>query len=176
VLRRIIAIANGRTTVYAVRMKIEWRRGFLRAWAVLALAWVALVGWNERDQWSNGLSHVHSNGECWDRLAKWPDGKPFDVYDMFGEFDLSSNVEINKKENAWAADSIPERNRWRDIVTQKLRDCEAAKPILQRLTLAVSDKWPALKDSLSVIFFPPLALLIVGWLLGWIARGFWMTT
>jgi hypothetical protein len=104
--------------------------------------------------------------------CQWPDGKPFDVYDMFGEFDLPSNVEMNKKENAWAADSIPERNRWRDIVTQKLRDCEAAKPILQRLTLTLTDSWPTLKESLSLIFLPPLALLIGGWLLGWIARGF----
>jgi hypothetical protein len=161
-------------------MKITWRRGFFRAWVALAVAWVALVGWKERDQWSSGFSYAHTNGECWDRLAKWPDGKPFDVYDMFGEFDLPSNVEINKKENAWAADSIPERNRWRDIVTQKLRDCEAAsdaaKPIMQRLTLTVSESWPILKESLSRIFLPPLALLIAGWILGWIVRGFRTTT
>jgi hypothetical protein len=159
-------------------MKIEWRRGFFRAWAVLALAWVTLVGWNEYGQWANGRPSniVNTEGECWDRLAKWPDGKPFDIYDTFNEFDLPSNIEINKKENVWAADSIPERNRWRDTVLQRLKDCEAAKPILQRLTLTVSDYWPALKDSLSLILLPPLALLIAGCLFGWIIRGFRTTT
>jgi hypothetical protein len=158
-------------------MKIEWQRGFFRAWLVLAVAWVGLVGWNEYGQWATRLSYVHGEGQCWDHLAKWPDGKPFDIYDIIGnEFDLPANVEINKKENAWLADSIPERNRWRDIVTQKLRDCEAAQPITQRLTLAVSDHWPALKDSLSHIFLPPLALLIAGCLLGWTVRAFRTTT
>jgi hypothetical protein len=61
-------------------------------------------------------------------------------------------------------------------VRLKIKDCEAAteaaKPILQRLTLMLSDSWPTLKESLSLIILPPLALLIVGWLLGWIARGF----
>jgi hypothetical protein len=153
-------------------MKIEWQRGFFRAWVVLALAWVGLIGWNEYGQWP-GLSYVHGDGECWDRLAKWPDGKPFNIYDIIGnEFDLPTNVEINKKENAWAADSIPERNRWRDIVTQRLKDCEAAQPITQRLTRTVSDYWPALKGSLFLMFLPPLALLIAGWLLGWIVSGF----
>jgi hypothetical protein len=88
-----------------------------------------------------------------------------------GEFDLPANVEINKKENAWAADSIPERNRWRDTVTQKLRDCEANQPIFERLGGA-SD---ALK-SLFLILLPPLGLLIAGWLLGWIVSGFRTTT
>jgi hypothetical protein len=133
-------------------MKIEWRRGFFRAWMVLALAWVALVGWKERDQWSNGLSYVHSNGECWDRLAKWQDGKPFDdVYDLYND----------------TKDSSSEKDQWRDAVRLKINDCEAAseaaKPIMQRLTLTVSESWPILKESLSFIFLPPFALLIAAW-------------
>ena len=156
-------------------MKIEWRRGFFRAWAVLALAWITLIGWNEYGRWANA-SNVHTERECWDRLAKWPDGTPFradeGIWALVDEFDTESNVEINKKNHEWAADSIPERNRWRDTVRQRLRDCEVAKP----LTLKLSDYWPAFKKSLSLIFFPPLALLIAGFLLGWIVRGFRATT
>jgi hypothetical protein len=36
-------------------MKIEWRRGFFRAWVVLALAWIGLTGWNEYLKWDNYL-------------------------------------------------------------------------------------------------------------------------
>jgi hypothetical protein len=84
-------------------MNIKWRRGFFRGWVVLALAWVALAGWNERDQWSNGGSYVHSNRECWDRLAKWPDGKPFEaeegIWALVDEFDIESNREQLKRNN-----------------------------------------------------------------------------
>ena len=57
---------------------MNWRRGLLRAWVVIALAWVGLVGWHEYAakpwNWDWGLTR---SGECWDRFAKWPDGKPF---------------------------------------------------------------------------------------------------
>jgi hypothetical protein len=157
-------------------MKIEWRRGFFRAWMVLALTWVALVGWSERDQFPESLSYVRHDNECWDRLAKWPDGKRFEaengIWELMPEFDNQRNVQPNKRNNAWRADSIPERKRWRGIIAQKLEDCEAAKvaakPILQRWTLTVS----TLEEPLSLIFLPPLALLVSGWLLGWIVRGF----
>jgi hypothetical protein len=111
-----------------------------RAWAVLAVAWVGVIGWSEYRQWTGGLDNVHLEGECWDRLAKWPDGKPFDAKDglwgaLLDEFDTESNVEINKKNHEWAADSIPERNRWRGTVRQRLRDCEGAKPLKRRVAI-----------------------------------------
>jgi hypothetical protein len=145
--------------LYADKMKIEWRRGFFRAWVVLALAWIALVGWKEYGLWANE-SNVHTERECWDRLAKWPDGKPMEsIWDLMNDFEvLPTNVEINK---------------WRNAVAQKLRDCEAAQPILQRL--ARTDRY-AFEGSLSLVFLPPLALLIAGWLLGWIVRGFRAST
>ncbi len=86
--------------------------------------------------------------------------------------DVASNVEINKKNHAWAADSIAERNRWRHTIRQKVNDCEAAKPIIERLMLRAIDYWSALKGSLPVILLPPIVLLIAGWTLGWIIKGF----
>jgi hypothetical protein len=41
-------------------MKIDWRRGFFRAWVALALAWVGFSGWNEYRVWDSyliSLSH-----------------------------------------------------------------------------------------------------------------------
>jgi len=49
-----------------------------------------------------------------------------------GEMDVPENVEINKRNHAWASDSIPERNKWTGIVRQKLEDCEAEEPLTYR--------------------------------------------
>ncbi len=155
-------------------MRVSWGRGFLRAWGVLAVLWISLFGWHEytahgwvADPFSRG------QGDCWDGLAKWPDGQPFSEWDAVGdEMDVASNVEINKKNHAWAADSIAERNRWRHTIRQKVNDCEAAKPIIERLILRAIDYWSALKGSLPVILLPPIVLLIAGWTLGWIIKGF----
>src|SRR5262245_30268056 len=110
-------------------MPLNWSRGFFRAWVAVALAWVVLLGWYEyaNKPWNLdwGTVSIRTEGECWERLAKWPDGQPFNEFDALAdeEVDASSNVELNKKRNAWAADDIPERNRWRGAIRQKLRDC-----------------------------------------------------
>jgi hypothetical protein len=162
-------------------MRINWGRGFFRAWVVLALAWIGLVGWNEfvHKPWNMDwrTETVRTEGECWDRLAKWPDGQPFSMYNAWSdEIDIPANVEVNKREHAWAADSIPERNRWVHATLQKLRECEAAAPIMQRVSLRATsiatNIWFSLKDSLALILLPPCALLITGYIFGWTIRGF----
>jgi hypothetical protein len=92
------------------------------------------VGWNKQHSYS-----IRFEGECWDRLAKWPDGRP--LHNIFDVFDETPDAKA---------------------IRQKLSDCEAAAPMMRRLSLKVSDGWFDLKDSLPVIFLPPLALLIVG--------------
>jgi hypothetical protein len=62
----------------------------------------------------------HAGGECWDGLAKWPDGKPFDEWDVFFE----------------APGSVNERDRWRELIRQKLeglRGYQAASGAIERL-------------------------------------------
>ncbi len=66
-------------------MHISWGRGFLRTWAVLAVLWILFTGWNECQNWVMHPDAVRAK-ECWDRLAKWLDGKLFDVYDAFDEY------------------------------------------------------------------------------------------
>jgi hypothetical protein len=154
-------------------MQVNWGRGFFRAWLALAVVWVGFIGWYDKP-WSFdwGLASIRTEGECWTRLAKWPDGQSFDVWWEFEEIDTPSNVEINKKNGAWAADSIPERNRWVAATTQKLIACEAAAPIMQRLSNLTTSIWASEKDAIAFLLLPPLALLIIGWIIGWIVRGF----
>jgi hypothetical protein len=150
-------------------MRIDLKRGLLRAWVVIAVAWIGLTGWST--QWGFVPFGFHLGGECWDRLAKWPDGQSFTEWEVFDEVDTPSNVEINKKRGAWAAESIPERSRWAEVTRQKLIDCEATAPLKRRL-LKVSDIWSSLQGSLPLIFLPPFALLIAGYIIGWVAQGF----
>jgi hypothetical protein len=86
-------------------MQLSWKRGFLRVWAVPAIIWVTFFGWREysiQRWWA-----APSSGECWDRLAKWPDGKPFGPWDDFSDFSPGSA-------------ETAEADRWRELVRQRL--------------------------------------------------------
>jgi hypothetical protein len=163
----------------ALRMQVNWSRGFFRAWLALAAAWVISTGcyeyvskpWNQFSD--TGPS---TDGECWDRLAKWPDGQSFDWWDIDIEADTPSNIEINKKKGAWQAAAIPERNKWSATVTQRLVDCEAATPILQKASRQLTRIWSSEKDDLAIIIGLPIALLFVGLIIAWVVRGFRQTT
>ena len=136
-------------------MRIELKRGLLRVWVVIAVAWIGLMGWSEyKSGWGPFPREFHIEGECWDRVAKWPDGKavtnPFEIFDERTE----------------------DKARWGKEIVQKLKDCEAAAPTMRRLSLKVSDVWFDLKNSLPVILLPPFALLIAGYITGWVINGF----
>ncbi len=70
----------------------------------------------------------------------------------------------------------PGPESWKRATLQKLMDCEAAAPIIQRASLKATNVatniWYSLKDSLPMILLPPGALLIMGCIFGWITRGF----
>jgi hypothetical protein len=149
---------------------INLKRGLLRAWVVIAVAWIGLMGWHEYTETS---WIICTDGECWDRLAKWPDGQPFDGWDIyFDQVDTPENIDSNQKKHAWAPDQIPERNRWVAATRQKLRECEATAPIIRRLSVMLTRIRSSLKDSLLIILLPPFALLIAGYVIGWVVRGF----
>ena len=47
-------------------MRISWKRGFLRMWTLLALAWVIFFGWRQysvETQWTD--PGIHVGGECY---------------------------------------------------------------------------------------------------------------
>jgi hypothetical protein len=154
-------------------MIINFKRGLFRIWLALSLAWIGLTGWKEyyNKPWNMDWGPGWRVGdECWDRLAKWPDGTPYNhddgVWAAFNEY-LSPGE---------SDPVIEKRNQWRETVRQKLRECEAAKeaarPIAQRISLTATRVLVSVGDSLRVIFLPPVALLITGWVVGWIVRGF----
>jgi hypothetical protein len=41
------------------------------------------------------------------------------------------------------------RNRWRESIWQKVKDCEAAKPLVQRIALGVTENWSYLRTLVS---------------------------
>jgi hypothetical protein len=156
-------------------MRLNWRRGLFRSLLVVAVAGVGYAGFHEAANESlNFDSRIASNraeGGCWTRIAKWPDGQPFNVFDLFKEANTPSNVELNKKRGAWSADSIPDRNQWVVSTKQKLIACETGGPVAPQLTGQVTNVWLNLRNSLMGLLLPPLALLIMGW----IVRGFRLT-
>jgi hypothetical protein len=143
-------------------MQINWAKGFFRAWAVLAIVWVLASGWHAytTTYWS-----FQSDNDCWKQLAKWPDGKAFD-----SELDRFLDWVPDPPEPAFAIEI--EKNRWRRMIWQKIEDCRASKPLVQRVARAVTMNWSSLESSLQLILLPPLAVLIAGGALGWIIRGF----
>jgi hypothetical protein len=140
-------------------MRINLKRGLLRAWVVIAVAWIGLMGWS----WDVFVPDYRYGSECWDRFAKWPDGSLILPSDIYNEAQPANQLPDIQVEN---------RNLWRVQIRQKLSDCEAAAPLMHRVSLKVSDMWSSLKHSLPIIFLPPLALLIVGYIIGWVAQGF----
>jgi hypothetical protein len=141
---------------------MNFRRGFFRGWLVFSIAWIGLTGWNEyyKKPWNMnwGPPGWRIGDECWDRLAKWPDGTPYShddgIWAVFDEY-LSPGE----------SDPVVEkRNQWRETIRQNLRGCEAAAeatlPIAQRISLTATRVWQSLGDQLRVILLPPVALLV----------------
>jgi hypothetical protein len=147
---------------------INLKRGLLRGWAVIAVVWIGLAGWREYTEkpwnWDWYYGSVRTEGECWDRLAKWPDGQPLSGREVYGDF-------WDKK---LSTDSNMERNRWAEAIRQKLLECEAAAPIMQRMPVKLTRilSQPGWKESLPILLLPPFALLIAGYIIGWVVRGF----
>jgi hypothetical protein len=155
-------------------IRLNWAKGFFCAWAALTVLWILASGWHAYTTTYLRLP-FQPQVDCWEPLAKWPDGKSFDEWDRYGavELDIPSNVEINKKNGEWAADSIAERNRWRESIWQKVKDCQAAKPLVQRIALGVTENWSYLISSLQLILLPPMAVLMASFIFGWtVVRGF----
>ena len=50
----------------------------------------------------------------------------------FARTSKQTDVAINTAE---AADAIVERNRWRETIWQKVKDCEAAEPLVQLIRM-----------------------------------------
>jgi hypothetical protein len=151
-------------------MRLNWRRGLFRSFFAVAVAWVGYAGFHEYATKSLNVDIASNSaeGDCWTRIAKWPDGQPFNVFDLFEEANTPNNIELNKKRGAWSADSIPDRNQWVVSTKQKLIACESGRPIAPEVTVQVTSIWLSLRNSLGGFLLPPLALLTIGW----IVKGF----
>jgi hypothetical protein len=153
---------------------MNWQRGLLRLWVVFAVLWIGISGWYEyvNKPRNQNWGPFNSENRCWNAIAKWPDGQRMTPWDMLDEMDTPENVEINKRNHEWAAESIPERNKWAATVRQKLQECEAQEPFIYRASVLIDRIWSSLKDSLPTVLLPPILVIVVVYLGAWIARGF----
>jgi len=93
-------------------------------------------GMKRKTWWRHFAKATHSwleapiplTGDCWDRVARWPDGKPLDQWDALA--------------NEAPPGSVNERDQWRDTVRERLRACEDAKPLAAQLRDWVSAATP----------------------------------
>jgi hypothetical protein len=153
----------------------NWQRGFLRLWIALAVVWIGLSGWYQyvNKPWNQDWGPFNTNSRCWDALAVWPDSQRMAPWDVLGnELDTPANIEANKRNHEWAADSIPERNRWAESVRQKLEKCQSQEPLAYRTSLLINRIWLSLNDTLPIILLPPMFLFVLGYVVAWIIRGF----
>jgi hypothetical protein len=103
----------------------DLKRGLLRAWVVIAVAWIGLAGWSEY------------------QVPNWAGFDP----DAFLACPVHDDV-------CYAA-------------------AKAAAPLMHRLSLRMSEVWFSLKQlSLPIILLPPFALLIGGYIIAWVLKGF----
>ena len=143
-------------------MRLNWRRGLLRTLLVLAVAGLGYAG-SQLRTWSNP-----SALNCWSRIAKWPDGQPFTVFDLFEQANTPANVELNRKNDAWAAESIVTRNQWVASTRQKLVACETGAVASLEFTGSTNSVGTSMRNSLLGLLLPPV-LILVG---AWVVRGF----
>jgi hypothetical protein len=161
---------------------------------VFSILWIGFFGWNQYASNFQGWFAdpvVPADDDCSKRIGKWPSGKAWDVYDfVFNELssdDLPDKLPLISKEGRAVPDTRidPEgtgiarafdRDRWRDAIRQKIFNCEAAHeaatPAMERLVGRAARIWTNARDSLPCVVLPPFALLLVGFVLSWIARGF----
>jgi hypothetical protein len=131
---------------------VTWRRGFFLAWIVIALSWIGLAGWWE----------YHT--KPWNVILCSRVLPPTTGADAVSVVDT-------KNFQAWVAEA--ERDKSSAKVVKKLLACAANAPIPNTLALRVSRIWSSVHDSDSLLFLlvPPVALLFVGLVIGWICVG-----
>jgi hypothetical protein len=143
-------------------MQLNWGRGFFRAWAVFASLWILFFGWQAYTTHSWWRLYDEGCREHVMQAAKWPDGKPFDEWERAGFLPY----EVKNDPNRWQI--------WQEV-WQKVDDCEAAKPLLERVTHTLAESWYNLTSFLpgiQLILLPPIVVLMGGLLLRWTIRGF----
>jgi hypothetical protein len=136
-------------------MKVNFGRGFFRAWLVIAAAWIGVVCWIHYPTWALWVSNPYTEDDCSESLGKWPDDRKFSTIDWFPDY----------------ADDT-EHNRWLAAVNKKIVDCRAAKPFGERLAFFLTNTWGVTNETFPLMLLPPFALLLAGLGVGWILKGF----
>lgn len=128
-------------------VKMNWKRGLLRAWLVLAVCWAGILGF-----------------EVGDRLCA-NDRNPYQflTYDQLIEL---GGVRGKKPIAAPASVSLETANALLVAKDEVKREQSLCFPDRLRID------WGVRSSALGLIIGPPIGLLILGYALLWIGRGF----
>jgi hypothetical protein len=127
--------------------KVNLSRGLFRAWLVLAVIWTGVIGWNAYSNW-------------YAPYFNW-----YDPGDDCSGVQFFSDAEVGLPPN-------PQQEAQLAKERAKIAECRAAKPISERLAFIAAGYWLNIKASLPLALLPPLALLLAGYIFGWIVKGF----
>ena len=156
------SLNGGLSATRAARAPGNLSRGFFRLWLVLSICWIAGTSWFLRDQ-------LHFSGP-WE--VPWRLIAP--------QFVVLSHDELKKL----SYDQLEKYNARRNEATARGLYCPnstlSGRPVSELTRdealceLAVYDAivWQERLNAAAIVLGPPLGLLIFGYLVGWIMRGF----
>jgi hypothetical protein len=132
-------------------MRIDAKRGLLRAWVVFAVAWISVMGWSEyKSGWAQ--FPLVENEKSVD-LSSVPTEQLVTVLAKYLHFDLDGARKAGYSD-------------------QEIADHLVATMPSRPKSSRVADIWANMKSSLPVILLPPFALLVAGYIIVWVVNGF----
>jgi hypothetical protein len=128
---------------------MNWRQGFFRLWLFLSVLWIGVIGWNTYANWyAPYFNWYYPEDDC-----------------LGGGKRPLSDAEVGLPPDPQQEAQLPKE-------LAKIAECRAAKPISERLAFIATSYWVNIKASLPLALLPPLVLLLVGYMFGWVVKGF----
>lgn len=125
---------------------LNWRRGLLRLWLVLAVLWTAAVGWLMRPDE--------------DAMSYW---KLRSLDEAYIEAEAKPDEERCKR---------PDGSLDAACMSAEWQRAQAARDYMKEALARKEDSLSGLKLAGLLIAGPIVAALILGFVFGWVARGF----
>lgn len=125
---------------------LNWRRGLIRLWLVLSIIWIVLVGWVMRPDE--------------DALSYW---KLRSLDDAYIEAETEPRSEKCTR---------PDGSLDAGCMDAEWQRAQATRDVMKEALARKQDSLDDLKFTGFVIGGPIVAALILGFVFGWVARGF----